>query len=154
MPRYSLVTSRGSTETMERKRGRYALLCYTDEPLTKLADRQNAVDAARFVNLRTGRPLGASQVTAVVSRRRKRARYGLQRCYPVTVTAQLDAPEQVQLTHPVVLEASVIQAPEDIASRNNDIAEWKVLVDEIKHKYLVGRYRAMSYKAQREITFL
>lgn len=88
------VTSRGGRSS------HYALVCCASEPL-ELADH-GSVRFDELVNLQSGRPLGASQVTAVVQRLQRQASVeppaGAE--YVVALRAQLVAPFFVRLRQP------------------------------------------------------
>ena len=66
IPRHSLVTSRFDPETP--KRHHFALVCYSATPIVPL-QRNFTIGFQQLSNLRTGRPVAASQVTAIVERR-------------------------------------------------------------------------------------
>jgi hypothetical protein len=85
------ITSRAGS------RYHYALVCACDEPL-RLEER-GRVDFGTLRNLRSGNPLGASQVTAVV----QRVATPGGRSYPVAMTATLVAPYVVRLVDPVLV---------------------------------------------------
>ena len=75
-------------------RRHYALVCRRDTPLINNPDDEQWLDDEHLRNLRTGLPIGASQVTAVVKRtlsERQRRRYR------VAFSAWLVAPFQVTL---------------------------------------------------------
>jgi hypothetical protein len=63
IPSNSLVTSSYDPETPRPHH--YALVCYSSRPLIPL-ERKHKIGFNQLRNLRTGRPIGASQVTAVV----------------------------------------------------------------------------------------
>ena len=97
LPPHVLVTSRGNIGPAT-KTHHYALLCRSAVPLT--SGPVGAVSPARMRNLASGHPLGASQVTALVSH--DDAQQG-GREYPISFAAdllefiRLDAPLQVPL---------------------------------------------------------
>jgi hypothetical protein len=78
-----------------RRAARYALVCSSEQPLVLSNLGEVRFDALR--NIRTSGPLGASQVTAVVSR--KDGDEG--RAYPVLLRAKLVWPFLVRLRLPV-----------------------------------------------------
>ena len=65
LPAHSRVTSK--FDPSGRKFNHYALVCFSDTPLLPLRN-ENKIAFIQLRNLRTGRPVGASQVTAVVQR--------------------------------------------------------------------------------------
>lgn len=107
LPPGTLVTSRGGTG-----RAHYALVCFSDVPLCRSESGPSlGFDGLR--NLLSGRPLGASQVTAVVSRN---GGEGDGRQYTVPFRATLVAPYFVRLKAPL----PVTRAPH----RSNSSSCW------------------------------
>jgi hypothetical protein len=72
----------------------YALVCFSDEPLIPLRS-ESTVEFAQLRNLRTGRPVGASQVTAIVEK--TGPTNGTTTAYEVAIRAQLVYPYFVRL---------------------------------------------------------
>jgi len=98
LPEHSLVTSRFDPA---RPRGaHYALVCYSPAPLT-LSESTDTIVFAGLRNLLTGRPVGPSQVTAVVhwfeSWTQGMTTYG------VAMRARLVYPYFIRLAHPLLL---------------------------------------------------
>lgn len=95
LPEHSLVTSRLNSTGRH-----YALVCASDKPLS-IEDGGDQFSITQLRNLRTNRPIGASQVTAVVSKigRFKRRTSS----YPVAMLARLVFPYFVRLTDPTPL---------------------------------------------------
>jgi hypothetical protein len=92
LPPGTLVTSRGGP-----RRAHYALVCFSDIPLCRSESGPSlGFDGLR--NLLSGRPLGASQVTAVVNRN---GREGDGRQYTVPFRATLVSPYFVRLRSPL-----------------------------------------------------
>ena len=117
LPKCSRVTS--GIAKGARPRGHYALVCYSDEPLGRLA-RPELLCFSLLRNMRTGSPIGASQVTAVVERRSGRPS-GPE--YPATFIANLVAPFFVRLVEAVrpnpgsQLQQELLLRPTDNRSR-------------------------------------
>lgn len=80
---------------------RYALVCWTDQPLA--LGEHGAVRLSELRNLVSGRPVGASQVTAVVERERWVGSH-VGRAYAVAMRAALVPPYVVRLVDPIVVE--------------------------------------------------
>src|SRR5215213_2903772 len=99
LPPHSLVTS--SYDPASPKCCHYALICFTEVPLSD-GRLPLTVEFDSLRNLRTGRPLGSSQVTAVVRRGPPTARGG--RRYNVALHARLIEPYLVRLTQAVPFE--------------------------------------------------
>jgi hypothetical protein len=104
IPLRSLITSRF---TVGRQR-HYALVCSSDSPLTNTCDKSlttsEGIFAGDICNFLTGRPIGASQVTAVVQRRGKQSPSRAD--YPVSFRARLVYPYFIRLSapHPISRE--------------------------------------------------
>jgi hypothetical protein len=100
LPPYVLVTSRADRQSGSFKQAHFALLCRSDSSLTVVSDRELNFRALR--NLTTGRPLGFSQVTAVVEMPRlDDAHRSL--TYRVQLVAEWQRPFVARLTDPVML---------------------------------------------------
>lgn len=126
LPEHVLVTSRGSTSTVMKRR-HYALVCRSEEPLV-LGD-YGPFDPGFFKNYSgTGRPVGASQVTALVCR----AKQGKRRSeYRVNLTATLTGSYWVRLTDPFLLDGT----GRDLIERrpkSADRSSWRSLVRKIR----------------------
>jgi hypothetical protein len=104
LPSHCLVTSRGTTESGRGKHSHYALICRSANSL--LGRELGYLDAARLRNVKSGRTLGFSQVTAAVSHEERPA--GPSRHYPVTFLADLEEPGQVRLARAVPIERAVL----------------------------------------------
>lgn len=92
LPEEVLVTSRWSAA----RPAHYALVCRSNDPIA--AGNHGELSFGQLRNLLSGRPLGASQVTAVVRRARGIAADGPS--YPIALRVMLDAPYFVRLRHP------------------------------------------------------
>lgn len=104
VPHAAVVTSR---RTNGRQQSHYALVCESESTLAPT----NAIDWIEFgalQNLHTSRPIGASQVTAVVRRNDVAIRTG--RLYPAALKAKLVAPYFVKLVQFVVIDAGLHSA--------------------------------------------
>ncbi len=100
IPEHSLVTS--GYDPSVPKGTHYALVCYSSEPLTewRCSDSDRVIVGA-LRNLRSGRPVGSSQVTAVVCMGEHFAAGSPG--YEVVTRVQLAYPYFVRLGRPVVL---------------------------------------------------
>lgn len=98
LPLRSLITSRFSVG----RQYHYALVCSSDSPLTDAQNRSlpnsEGIFPSALCNFLTGRPLGASQVTAVVQRRTQHSASGTN--YQVSFRARLVAPYFIRLSAP------------------------------------------------------
>lgn len=98
LPPRSLVTSHLSA--IGSKRFHYALVCRSVEPLD-FGKVKGYLDFASLVNLQSGKPIGASQVTCVVQRRSPSSNG---RLYPIVFVAELVPPFLVRLSRPILIE--------------------------------------------------
>jgi hypothetical protein len=98
LPQCSMVTSR--YDPAFPRGSHYALVCFSERPLNR-ARSEDKIVFAGLRNLKTGRPVAASQVTAVVQR--KAARYFIAPVYEVIIRAKLVFPYFLRLREPQVL---------------------------------------------------
>lgn len=103
LPPHALVTSRGDSAAGP-KRAHYALICRSDAPLQIRDDE--AFDPLAYCNA-SGKPVGASQVTALL-RRIGQPSKGSQ--YRVNLRASLTGSLWVRLTDPLELSAEKVDA--------------------------------------------
>jgi len=120
LPYYSLLTSRGHTETRSNKVKHYALMCRSSNSITH--QRKGHLYGGSLVNLKTGNPVGNSQVTAIVKRNDAIAKH--KRRYNIEFVAKLDNPLQVILDKYVEITAHDIRRSIE-AAEANDIDGWK-----------------------------
>lgn len=97
LPSHATVTSRW--DPSRRAGAHYALVCMSADPLE--ITNTARLDVAGLRNLRSGAPIGASQVTAVVARAAAHHEEG---GYAVAFRATLVAPYFVRLRQPVTLD--------------------------------------------------
>jgi hypothetical protein len=96
IPTHSLVTSR--YDVSAPKRSHYALVCFKNTPLTLMPGAEQLL-FSELRNLRTGRPVGASQVTAVVERFESHCSDLTP--YDVAIRATLVPPYFIRLADPI-----------------------------------------------------
>jgi hypothetical protein len=109
LPEHSLVTSR--YDPVAPKETHYALVCFSCEPIIP-AEPVEEIPFAALRNLRTGRSIGASQVTAVVHWRPADSQKG-GRTYDVAFRAELVYPYFLTLRRPVPLPTFANAHPPD-----------------------------------------
>jgi hypothetical protein len=131
IPPFSIVTSRGGTSSGVAKRTHYALICYSSSPIRLGSAGLGSVDATELVNFVSGRPLGASQVTAVVQWSGGASDSDARSGYPVDILATLDHPGQVKLTAAVPLSARDLRSI-DLALDREDFSDWRDSVSELR----------------------
>jgi hypothetical protein len=98
LPEHVCVTSRWEPERPTA--ARYALVCGSNRPLRLEDHGELSIGSLR--NLRSGAPIGASQVTAVVCR--DASQPGCGRAYPVALRASLVSPYVLRLSSPELLD--------------------------------------------------
>jgi hypothetical protein len=98
LPETSLVTSR--FDPASTKATHYALVCFSDESLTPSMSGEKII-FSEVRNLLTGRPVGASQITAVVARASSET-VG-KTSYTVVLRARLVYPYLLELSQPMLL---------------------------------------------------
>jgi hypothetical protein len=101
LPEHSLVTSR--FDPALPKETHYALVCFSRGPITP-THPVGKIAFAALRNLLTGRPIGASQVTAVVQA--LEGDLGRSQTYDVAIRAELVYPYFVKLRQPLALPRS------------------------------------------------
>ena len=99
LPAHALITSRFDVTNL--RSAHYALVCSSETPIIPAND-WGTIDIGDLENLLTGRPVGASQVTAVV-RRVLGAVHPPVRTYSVILRARLAAPFFLRLRNPIFL---------------------------------------------------
>lgn len=129
LPDHVLVTSRGDTPSGMAKRVHYALVCHATEALATSPHR-HSLAIGKLENLATGKPVGFSQVTAVV-----RTRLDLDApssaVYQVNFSADLLDPYVARLGCPVLVPNELADELQDVsASASYD--EWSRLVLSIR----------------------
>lgn len=105
IPAHSLVTSR--FDPVAPKRHHFALVCYSPTPIIPIK-RELKIGFQQLSNLRTGRPVAASQVTAIVERRETET--GGNSMYDVAILAELIEPYFVRLRNAREISSSVARA--------------------------------------------
>ncbi len=95
LPKHSLVTSRAVQQCS--KSSHYALVCFSAEPI-QLIHEGPALAFSGLTNFLSGRPVGASQVTAVVTRAPSDAEPRTQ--YEIAFRAHLVDPYFIRLREP------------------------------------------------------
>lgn len=139
LPHGSFVTSRSGTANSDAKRAHYALFCGSESPLR--TEKRGTIAFQQLRNLQSQRPVGFSQVTAVVSQEPECANeQGLQ--YDVVLRAQLQYPFCVRLVNSVLLTKDDLQAVE-IAADSGSTDSWAATVWLIKEKYRAQASRAI-----------
>lgn len=100
LPPGAVITSR--FDRASPKPAHYALVCVSEVALDHVPEEPGSLEHDEVENLLTGRPVGASQVTAVV-RRKPCANRVRKRTYRVSLRARLAPPFFLRLTVPATL---------------------------------------------------
>lgn len=127
LPTASLVTSRARTTGGHAKDAHYALICESRSAIDQ--GPCGEFDASTLVNLASGRPVGASQVTSVVRLGVARDAPALR--YSIGFMAKLQGPGQVRLARSAEIN------PEELvdavnAAEGSDVGAWKAAVSKLK----------------------
>jgi hypothetical protein len=130
LPRAAWVTSRSSTAKGATKAHHYALFCHSADELEP--GDFGAIQFAELRNMATLRPVGFSQVTAVVSRSGELSGRELE--YRVVLSAQLAAPFFGRLANPVELSSEDSERIDAIAELG-DAELWTNEVDALKARH-------------------
>lgn len=131
LPEHSLVTSRYDPNAP--KESSYALVCFSPRPLNESrCDEQIAL--AKLRNLRTGRPVGASQVTAIVESMNIAAVEAPK--YEVLIRAKLVEPYFLRLRGPLLL------------SKTDQDVDWETTVQGVWQRRLFESRRQSGTKIQ------
>lgn len=131
LPARALITSR--LDLTAPKSSHYALVCATQAPLTTTLP-SDVLDVGELENLLTGRPIGASQVTAIVRRRAGRT---LSREYHVALRARLVPPYFLRLRDPIPLP------------QERDAADWESVVAAVWASVLRRRHNPRAVTQSR-----
>lgn len=143
LPINYFITSRAFLHSGKKKEKHYALICSSDETLTE--QKKNIhISSECFYNLKSYKPLGASQITAIVhnipsqlsntintaddSRKKTNKKE-----YLISFIAQLCSPYYVQLAKPRLLEKGELKDIEAVSSLG-DIESWKNLTIYLRSK--------------------
>lgn len=128
LPEHSFVTSRASLPSGRCKEYHYALVCRSPTELGTTSALR--VSPLTLRNLSTGRALGASQVTAVVTHSQQEPAPGTQ-SYPVSFVVELEAPFFVRLANPILLKKRDLDRASEIV-KTGSMDEWAALVSSLR----------------------
>lgn len=113
LPQRCLITSRYDPESPRARH--YALVCRSESPI-KPSGQEQRIEFGQLKNLLTGRPVGASQVTAVV-RLEPTAKAENSNSYEIGFRAELAPPYFIVLQSPVPLLGSHRDGWEEIVDQ-------------------------------------
>lgn len=129
LPAHLLVTSRATLPSGKEKKNHYGLICNSSQPLQ--INNAGEIQHSRARNIFSNKPVGASQVTAVVKMVSDEASTG-SRTYPVSFDAQLEYPYYVKLAKPRILSQDDVNAIKRVSALGN-IQSWKSLVQRLRN---------------------
>lgn len=130
LPIHCLVTSRASLPSGRRKENHYALVCFSDEKLNE-QKADMCIFPSCLRNMNTNKPLGASQVTAVVRVEESHDKLFNNKSYSVSFTTELKSPYCIQLAQPMLLSTKQVFEIKEI-SNSGDIDSWFTLVKKLR----------------------
>lgn len=128
LPKHVLVTSRASLPSGKLKKNHYALICKSEQPLKE--SKITSVQHSLTRNVSSNKPLGASQVTAVVKLLDGEPTSN-GRSYPVSFGAHLEYPYFVKLIEPIILDQSDLDLIKRVSALGN-IESWATLVNRLR----------------------
>lgn len=136
LPSHCLVTSRASLPSGKRKEIHYALVCTSEQALDSTPSI--CVFPDRLRNVMTDKPLGASQVTAVVRVATSTGVANKAKSYPVSFTAELQFPYFVRLVQPVLLDANDLEEISRVPM-SGDMESWANVVKRLRSRISLER---------------
>ncbi|WP_235083059.1 hypothetical protein ACF3DV_32930 (plasmid) [Chlorogloeopsis fritschii PCC 9212] len=132
LPIHCFITSRASLPSGRKKQSHYALVCFSDRELN--APQENiCIFPSQLRNMTTNKPLGASQVTAVVRVDRAADELCDIKGYSISFTTELRSPYCVQLAEPVLLNTHELLEIKAISDSGN-IESWSALVRRLRSR--------------------
>jgi hypothetical protein len=128
LPPHAIVTSRAHDSKGRLKSRHYALVC--ENPAGVSATMGETLDTGSLRNFGDGgRPIGSSQITAVVERTTS-SRHGL--LYPIIARATLVAPYAVQLSAPRQLSSHEVRLLDDVSVYGETANDWIAVAKELR----------------------
>ena len=134
LPIHCFITSRASLPSGRKKESHYALVCFSDQELNEQSD-EIFIFPSHLRNVTTKKPLGASQVTAVVHASNLKDKASDDKSYSVSFTAELRSPYCVQLAQPLLLDVEELIEIKEITNSGN-IRSWNALVKSIRSRMI------------------
>jgi hypothetical protein len=135
LPEHAVVTSRATLPSGRRKESHYALVCRSANRL--VSANKLFVNPTSICNFATSKPLGASQVTAIV-RSTQEHEDGAGRTYPVSFFAELVQPFFLRLSSPRVLTSSE-KTMLARATESGSEQKWRDVVTVIRQRSGIAR---------------
>jgi hypothetical protein len=132
LPIHCFVTSRASLPSGRKKESHYALVCFSDRALDAQGE-DICICPSHLRNMTTNKPLGPSQVTAVVRILSQTDETCDAKSYSVSFTTELRPPYCVRLAQPVLLDTRELVEIKAI-SDSGDIESWSTLVRRLRSR--------------------
>ncbi|MBW4467143.1 MAG: hypothetical protein KME07_17090 [Pegethrix bostrychoides GSE-TBD4-15B] len=132
LPIHCFITSRAFLPSGRKKESHYALVCFSDQELDKQSN-EIFIFPNHLRNVATNKPLGASQVTAIVRALNLKDKTSDTKHYSVSFTAELRSPYCVQLAQPLLLDVEELIEIKEITN-SGDIGLWNALVKSIRSR--------------------
>ena len=129
LPDHVLITSRATLPSGRRKSSHYALICKSSGALS--VDSGLKITAKHLRNFSSDKPLGASQVTAVVKNAKEATDGHSTKPYAVSFIADMEAPYFVQLSGAETLSLRDVSAIEETSSKGS-VEDWGRLVRRLR----------------------
>ncbi|WP_429819114.1 hypothetical protein [Ensifer sp. B1-9] len=130
LPPHVIVIS-GGTRNGTPKTRYHALVCAS--PSSILMNGGGRIDAAKLINIgESGRPVGSSQVTAVVRHSSGTAVLG-SRPYEIAARATLEPPFFADLTNPRTLSAAELRLLYDVGGGGKNVEDWLAVTKQLRH---------------------
>jgi hypothetical protein len=125
VPVHAVVISRAQDQNGKLKSSYHALVCAGDIPHSTGGE----VNAAMLRNI-GGRPIGSSQITAVVERISDSK--VVSRNYPITAQARLVAPGAVRLTAPRLLSDREKRLLDEVSADGKTVNDWMIVARQLR----------------------
>jgi hypothetical protein len=132
LPEHCFITSRASLPSGREKESHYALICFSDQELISQNSDINIVPKY-LCNAGSNKPLGASQVTALVQSISQKTDVSNSKSYSVSFTAELQLPYYIQLTHPSKLDTDELLEIREITN-SRDLGTWITFVRSLRSR--------------------
>lgn len=130
LPSHVIVTSRGHDRKGNLKSRHYALVC--KNPAGILRSGGGVLDTATLCNFGDGgKPIGPSQITAVVERA-ARSCQSASLSYPITARATLVAPHAVRLAAPRVLSPVELKLLDEVSAEGKSSNDWLAVTKQLR----------------------
>ncbi len=132
LPVHCFITSRAFLPSNRKKENHYALVCFSDQALNAQCNNTR-IFPNQLRNITTKKPLGASQVTAIVNITSHADNVCNAKSYSISFTAELRSPYYIQLAQPVLLEVHEIVEIKAVSKLGN-LKLWASLVKHLRSR--------------------